>query len=53
MVAINSIVSDRQVRELPDDELLNLHHRLHQTYGAARARGVATEYSSKRCNAGA
>lgn len=44
MTAISEITSDKQVRELSDEELLNLHHRLHQTYGAARARGEATEY---------
>jgi site-specific DNA-adenine methylase/SAM-dependent methyltransferase len=43
-VKISQITSDKDVKNLPDDELLNLHRRLHQLYGAARARGEATEY---------
>jgi hypothetical protein len=43
-VQVKRIVSDEQVRALPDNELLGLHLRLHQLYGAAQARGRATEY---------
>jgi site-specific DNA-adenine methylase len=32
------------LRVAPDQELLNLHRRLHQQYGLARERGEATEY---------
>lgn len=37
-------LTSREIAALPDAELVQLHHRLHQLYGAARARGEATEY---------
>ena len=37
-------LTDKQIKELTDEELLNLHRRLHQLYGAAKERGQATEY---------
>lgn len=44
MVAISAITSPAQLTHLPDAEILQVHHRLHQLYGAAQARGEATEY---------
>lgn len=43
-VELDALRTSEDVRALPDAELLQLHHRLHQLYGAARARGEATEY---------
>lgn len=43
-IIISDIRSDEQLKDIPDQELLQLHHRLHQLYGAARERGEATEY---------
>jgi len=37
-------MTSKEISQLSDEELLNLHRRLHQLYGAAKARGEATEY---------
>jgi len=43
-VALKDLQTSEDVRKLPNEELLQVHHRLHQLYGAARDRGEATEY---------